>query len=113
MGYHLEVRKIHESKLLNNQLFIHRQSTAQASRFTTTELAELEVKLLEAGKKSLEMELKIFKELVIECLEQSETKKRKDGSINFRNSVKHAELSDKLKSANIRLKIILNHFLFR
>ena len=39
LGYHLEVRKIHESKLLNNQLFIHRQSTAQAARFTTTELA--------------------------------------------------------------------------
>mgnify|MGYP001211754867 CR=1 FL=1 len=72
MGYHLEVRKIHESKLLNNQLFIHRQSTAQASRFTTTELAELEVKLLEAGKKSLEMELETFKKLVIDCLEKSE-----------------------------------------
>ena len=72
LGYHLEVRKIHESKLFNNQLFIHRQSTAQASRFTTTELAELEVKLLEAGKKSLEMELEIFKKLVIDCLEQSE-----------------------------------------
>ena len=72
LGYHLEVRKNHESKLLEQEEFIHRQGTAQASRFTTAELVSIESKLTDARSKSLNIELEIYESLVKNCLQRSE-----------------------------------------
>ena len=72
LGYHLEVRKTHETKLLEQDEFIHRQGTAQASRFTTAELVNIESKLTDARFKSLNIELEIYESLVKNCLQRSE-----------------------------------------
>ena len=72
LGYHLEVRKNHQNKLLEQEEFIHRQGTAQASRFTTAELVSIESKLTDAHSKSLNIELEIFESLVKNCLQRSE-----------------------------------------
>ena len=71
LGYHVEIRKIHEKTIHDKYHFIHRQTTAQASRYTTAELASLEKELMSAGKRTLEIELKIFDELVNECMKYS------------------------------------------
>jgi DNA mismatch repair protein MutS len=42
LGYHIDVRSNHAGKLMDHEIFIHRQTTAQAVRFTTTELAQME-----------------------------------------------------------------------
>ena len=73
LGYHVEVRRAHDEKIQSNPFFIHRQSTAQASRFTSTELADLEAKISEASKKALELELEIYSDLVSKCLCRSES----------------------------------------
>ena len=72
LGYHVEIRRIHETTIQDKNYFIHRQTTAQASRYTTTELANLEKELMSAGKRALEIELNIFEELVTECKKYSD-----------------------------------------
>ena len=49
-------------------IFIHRQSMANAMRFTTVELSELEDKIRSAADKALALELKLFADLVAEVL---------------------------------------------
>jgi DNA mismatch repair protein MutS len=51
--------------------FIHRQTLANAMRFTTVELAELEDKIRSAADKALALELSIFSDLVGEVLTRS------------------------------------------
>ncbi|MGB1759029.1 MAG: MutS-related protein, partial [Candidatus Puniceispirillaceae bacterium] len=68
LGYHIEVRAGHAEKLMTDERFIHRQTTAQAVRFTTTELAEMEQSLSTAADKALALELQLFDELVQEVL---------------------------------------------
>ena len=36
LGYHIEVRALHDKSIRDTDMFIHRQTTAQTSRFTTT-----------------------------------------------------------------------------
>ena len=78
LGYHIEIRKIHIDKINQNEKFIHRQSTAQASRYTTVELSDLEKELLSANEEFTNLEktlfnnlrekiLKISKKLIIAC----------------------------------------------
>ena len=43
--------------------FIHRQTLANAVRFTTVDLSELETKIVNAGGRALEIEKRIFGEL--------------------------------------------------
>ena len=64
LGYHIEVRAAHAEKLMQDDRFIHRQTTAQAVRFTTTELAEKEQALSSASDKALALELQLFEQLV-------------------------------------------------
>jgi DNA mismatch repair protein MutS len=45
------------------EIFVHRQTTASAVRFTTLPLAEIETKILNAGSHALEIEKRIFAEL--------------------------------------------------
>ncbi|WP_108461802.1 DNA mismatch repair protein MutS [Devosia naphthalenivorans] len=63
LGYFVEVPAAHGTKLLeepHRQSFIHRQTLANAMRFTTTELAELEGRIARAHEAALEIELRIF-----------------------------------------------------
>ena len=46
LGYHIEVRAGHDKALRDKDSFIHRQTTAQTSRFTTIELNEAENQLI-------------------------------------------------------------------
>jgi len=66
LGYFVEVPAAHGSRLLeepHRQSFIHRQTLANAMRFTTTELAELEGRIARAHDAALEIELRIFSQL--------------------------------------------------
>lgn len=67
LGYFIEVTAKRADALMlktandtNNSQFIHRQTLANAARFTTTELAELEREILSAADKITAMELEIF-----------------------------------------------------
>ena len=61
LGYFIEVTALNADALLSEkELFIHRQTMANAMRFTTTELAELETKIASAADKALQLELQHF-----------------------------------------------------
>ncbi len=67
LGYFVEVTAVNAPKLLegeHRETFIHRQTMANAVRFTTTELAELEQKMESAAARALQLELSIFDMLV-------------------------------------------------
>ena len=61
LGYHIEVRAVHDKALRDKDIFIHRQTTAQTSRFTTIELNEAENQLINSYDKSISIEMDIFK----------------------------------------------------
>ncbi len=62
IGYHIDVGVIHAQKIPNT--FIHRQTMATSLRYTTPELGEIEKKIVSAAGQILELELKIFDDLV-------------------------------------------------
>ena len=65
IGYHIEVTATHADKLDLAKLgFTRRQSMANATRFTTAELADLETRIGRAADQALALELAIFDELV-------------------------------------------------
>lgn len=67
LGYFVEVPAGHGGKLLeppHRDTFIHRQTMANAMRFTTAELAELEGRIAKAHDASLAIEATIFTRLV-------------------------------------------------
>ena len=72
LGYHIDVRSNHADRMMNDDEFIHRQTTAQTMRFTTTRLADLERDISSAGEKSLALELEIFADLVRQITEQAD-----------------------------------------
>jgi DNA mismatch repair protein MutS len=66
LGYFVEVTAQHGDKLTApplNARFIHRQTLAGQIRFTTTELGELEAKIVSAADRALGLELEIFERL--------------------------------------------------
>ncbi|MFW5654424.1 MAG: DNA mismatch repair protein MutS [Roseicyclus sp.] len=66
LGYFIETTAVHAQKMLSAPLserFIHRQTTANAVRFTTVELSDLETRILNAGLRAQEIELAIFQRL--------------------------------------------------
>ena len=66
LGYFVEVPQVHGEKLLKapfNETFIHRQTMADAMRFSTTELNEIEAKIASAADRALAFELAIFDDL--------------------------------------------------
>ena len=72
LGYFIEVPAGHSSKLLAqpfSQTFIHRQTTANAARFTTHRLSELESRILGAGARADEIEKRIFEDLRVRISE--------------------------------------------
>jgi DNA mismatch repair protein MutS len=66
LGYFIETPATHADKMLSEALsdtFIHRQTTANAVRFTTVELSELETKILNAAGRILEIEKQVFDDI--------------------------------------------------
>ncbi len=63
LGYFVEVTAAQSQPLQAGEAFIHRQTMANAMRFTTTELAELEQKIASAADRALAIELEVFGEL--------------------------------------------------
>jgi DNA mismatch repair protein MutS len=75
LGYFIEVPRAHGEKLVKpplNATFIHRQTMADAMRFSTAELSELEVKIASAADRALAQELAIFDRLATLVLDASE-----------------------------------------
>jgi DNA mismatch repair protein MutS len=72
LGYYIEVTANHAETMSGTDAakarFIHRQTMANAMRFTTVELAQLEEKIANAAGRALEIELQIFDELASEIL---------------------------------------------
>ena len=61
-GYYIEVRNTHKDKV--PQEWVRKQTLANAERYVTQELKEYEEKILGAEEKILEIELRLFNELV-------------------------------------------------
>ena len=60
LGYFVEVTAVHADKLMGHETFIHRQTMANAVRFTTVELGELERDVSQAADKALALEQEYF-----------------------------------------------------
>ncbi len=74
LGYFIETTALHADRMMSPPLserFIHRQTTANAVRFTTVELSELETRILNAGGEALQRELAVFQKLTDQVLEHS------------------------------------------
>src|SRR5271156_3482298 len=75
LGYFVEVTAQHGDKLMSpplNATFIHRQTLAGQTRFTTSELGEIEAKIANAGDRALGLELEIFERLCALAIAASE-----------------------------------------
>ncbi|MEL6701196.1 MAG: DNA mismatch repair protein MutS, partial [Pseudomonadota bacterium] len=75
LGYFIETTATHAERMLSaplSETFIHRQTTANAVRFTTVELSEIEAKILNAGGEALSLELSVFADLRERVLEESD-----------------------------------------
>lgn len=65
LGYFIEVTALNADPLqADTERFIHRQTMANAMRFTTTELADLESQIANAAGQALQLELQHFQSLI-------------------------------------------------
>ena len=74
LGYFVEVTATHAEKMLSaplNEIFKHRQTTANQVRFTTVPLSEMETRILNAGGRALEIEKRLYDGLKSEILARS------------------------------------------
>lgn len=80
LGYYIEVNAKHGEKLVeearnaasDKTKFIHRQTLANAMRFATVELSELEDRINSAADKALALEMEFFEQLVAMVMAASE-----------------------------------------
>ncbi|WP_442756812.1 DNA mismatch repair protein MutS [Methylocystis sp. JAN1] len=72
LGYFLEVPAAQGEKLLRDETFTHRQTMADAMRFTTRELADLQSRIASAADRALARELAIFDALSNDVLARAE-----------------------------------------
>ncbi|CAN0578780.1 unnamed protein product, partial [Laminaria digitata] len=76
LGYFIEVTANHQDIMGGTPeakaRFIHRQTMANAMRFTTTELADLETRIANAAGRALQIELEIYSELVAAVTAEAE-----------------------------------------
>ncbi|MGB2730273.1 MAG: DNA mismatch repair protein MutS, partial [Methylovirgula sp.] len=98
LGFFIEVPQAQGEKLLKppfNSTFVHRQTMADAMRFSTAELAELEAKIASAAESALARETEIFDRLAgrILAAEQS-IKAAADGLAAIDVAAALAELAD-------------------
>lgn len=73
LGYFIETTATHAQKMLNpplSETYIHRQTTANAVRFTTVALSDMETKILNAGNRALEIEKRLYSSLTAAILDQ-------------------------------------------
>ena len=63
LGYFIEVTQLNAKPLQGSDLFRHRQTLANAMRFTTAELVDIEGRIASAGERALALEQEIFAEL--------------------------------------------------
>ena len=71
LGYHLEVPANAADRLMQepfSKTYVHRQTMANAVRFTTVELAELAERILRSAELAIEMEKNIFEKLCAEVM---------------------------------------------
>lgn len=76
LGYYIESPARRADPLLAaplNERFIHRQTMANAVRFSTVELGDLERRMASAGERALSIELALFDDLVAGIREAAET----------------------------------------
>ncbi|MBI1417209.1 MAG: DNA mismatch repair protein MutS [Limimaricola sp.] len=74
LGYHIETTAVHAEKMLSaplNEMFKHRQTTANQVRFTTPALNETESRILNAGGRAIAIETEIFADLRRTVLERT------------------------------------------
>ena len=74
LGYFIETPATHAKKMLSpplSETFIHRQTTANAVRFTTLELSDLETRIHNAGNRAIEIEKRLYESLKGLVLEHS------------------------------------------
>ncbi|GHF02398.1 DNA mismatch repair protein MutS [Aliiroseovarius zhejiangensis] len=74
LGYFIETTATHAQKMLSAPLsehYIHRQTTANAVRFTTVALSDMETKILNAGNRALEIEKRLYSALVAKALDRA------------------------------------------
>ncbi len=62
LGYFIEVSAKNADALMGDDAFIHRQTMANAVRFSTPELGELEAKIAKAGERAVALECEMFEE---------------------------------------------------
>jgi DNA mismatch repair protein MutS len=75
LGYFIETTATHAERMLSpplSETFIHRQTIANAVRFTTVPLSEMETRILNAGERALEIEKRIYSSLSAAVLERAE-----------------------------------------
>jgi DNA mismatch repair protein MutS len=78
LGYYIEVTPTHAAKVPvgPGSRFIHRQTLANAMRFTTVELGEIEARIGQAADKALALELALFEDLVGEAVARADAIQR-------------------------------------
>jgi len=81
LGYYVESTAVHLEKLSKAAGFIHRQTMANATRFTTLELGELERRIASAADKALALELELFAGLLAEASAEAEAIAAAAGSL--------------------------------
>lgn len=83
LGYFIEVPAKQADRLMNrpDNPFIHRQTMANATRFSTVELGELEGRIASAADKALALELKLFADLSAEVMGRAEDIGRAAGAL--------------------------------
>lgn len=69
-GYYIEITNTHKDKVPTDR-YDRKQTLANAERYLTKELAELETKVLSAQSKRLELELSIFSMLIASSLKEA------------------------------------------
>jgi DNA mismatch repair protein MutS len=72
IGYYIEATPVHADKLKGDPKYVLRQSMANAMRFSTGELAELEQKIVHAADRALALELRLFADLVTDVIARKE-----------------------------------------
>jgi DNA mismatch repair protein MutS len=71
LGYFIEISANHQSKM--REPFFHRQTMANAMRYSSKELVELEQKLSEAASRALKLELEIFENLLVKITAEADS----------------------------------------
>jgi DNA mismatch repair protein MutS len=79
LGYYIETTAVNAPKL--GQSFIHRQTMANAMRFTTVELGELEARIASAAERAIALEENLFADLVSEVGGRAEEIARAAGAL--------------------------------